>query len=153
MPLTALLICALNKQEVHSLRLRRTSQHPVRRHQLQEITDVDIVEAVDYYTTARGQQPGSPNKLNATSSIGAFNWDAFHLADQLLTQPLQVIVGGGKAGAFGSYRDGFEIFNKARWAEKNILVVPEVTHYDLYDKPGAVKQAMKQLQSFFGTHL
>lgn len=117
------------------------------------ITDVDIVEAVNYYTTSRGQQPGSPNKLNAISSLGAFNWDAFHLADQLLTQPLQIIVGGGQPGAFGSFRDGFEIFNKARSDQKNILVVPNVTHYDLYDKPEAVGQAMKQLEYFFKTHL
>ncbi len=117
------------------------------------ITDVDVVEAVDYYTTQRGQKPGSPNKLNVVSTGAAFTFDAFHLAEKLLTQPLQIIVGGGQAGAFGSYRDGFELFNKARSEKKNILVVPGATHYDLYDKPDCVEQAVAKLEAFYGENL
>ncbi|WP_412065999.1 alpha/beta hydrolase [Rhizobium sp. SYY.PMSO] len=117
------------------------------------ITDVDVVEAVDYYTTPRGQKPGSPNKLNVVSTGAAFTWDAYHLADKLLTQPLQIIVGGGKAGAFGSYRDGFELFNKAASKVKNILVVAGATHYDLYDKPDCVDRAMEKLKTFYGENL
>jgi uncharacterized protein len=117
------------------------------------ITDVDVVEAVEYYTTARGQQPGSPNRLNLVSTGAAFGWDAFHLAETLLTQPLQIIVGGGQAGAFGSYRDGFELFNRARSTNKAIHVVPDATHYDLYDKPDCVDQAVAQLKAFYGRAL
>ena len=117
------------------------------------ITEVDVVEAVDYYTMQRGQQPGSPNKLNVVSTGAAFNWDAFHLADKLLTQPLQIIIGGGQAGAFDSYRDGFELFDKATSKVKNILVVPGATHYDLYDKPECVDQAVTRLKAFFGENL
>lgn len=117
------------------------------------LTDVDVVEAVDYYTTQRGQKPGSPNKLNVVSTGAAFAWDAFHLADKLLTQPLQIIVGGGQAGAFGSYRDGFELFNKARSEKKNIFVVPGATHYDLYDKPECVDRAVAKLKAFYGENL
>lgn len=117
------------------------------------IKDVDVVEAVDYYTTQRGQKPGSPNKLNVVSTGAAFTWDAFHLVEKLLTQPLQIIVGGGKTGAFGSYRDGFELFNKARSEKKNILVVPGATHYDLYDKPECVDQAVAKLRAFYGENL
>ncbi len=117
------------------------------------IKDVDVVEAVGYYTTQRGQQPGSPNKLNVVSTGAAFTWDAFHLAETLLTQPLQIIVGGGKAGAFGSYRDGFELFNRARSGKKNILVVPGATHYDLYDKPDCVDRAVAKLNEFYGENL
>ncbi|MFT3688372.1 alpha/beta hydrolase [Paenirhodobacter sp.] len=117
------------------------------------ITEIDVVEAVDYYTTPRGQQPGSPNRLNVVSTGAAFTWDAFHLAETLLTQPLQIIVGGGQVGAFGSYRDGFELFNKAASQVKNILVVPGATHYDLYDKPDCVDQAVARLKDFFGAAL
>jgi uncharacterized protein len=117
------------------------------------ITDVDVVEAVDYYTTERGQKPGSTNQLNVVSVGAAYTWDAFHLAEQLLTQPLQIIVGGGQTGAFGSYRDGFALFNRARSAKKHILVVPGATHYDLYDQPGPVAQAVAQLKAFFGANL
>lgn len=117
------------------------------------IKDVDVVEAVDYYTTQRGQKPGSPNKLNVVSTGEAYSWDAFHLADQLLTQPLQVIVGGGQPGSFGSYRDGFELFDKAKSSKKDIMVVPGATHYDMYDKPECVDQSIAKLEKFFGENL
>ncbi|MFT3966289.1 MAG: alpha/beta hydrolase [Sphingobium sp.] len=117
------------------------------------IEDVDVVEAVDYYTTPRGQKPGSPNRLNVVSTGAAFNWDAFHLADRLLTQPLQIIIGGGQPGLFGSYRDGFELFGKARSEKKNLFIVPGATHYDLYDKPECVDQALVKLKGFYAENL
>ncbi|QGA57085.1 alpha/beta hydrolase [Brucella sp. 2280] len=117
------------------------------------ITDIDVTEAVDYYTTPRGQKPGSPNKLNVTSTGAAFNWDAFHLADQLLTQPLQIIIGGGQPGIFGSFRDGYELFDRARSQTKNLFIVPGATHYDLYDKPEYVDQAVARLKEFFSEYL
>lgn len=69
------------------------------------MTDIDLVGAVDYYRTSRGQNPNAPNKLKFTSVASIIDFDAFHLADSLLTQPLQIIVGGVQ-GAFGSYKDG-----------------------------------------------
>lgn len=117
------------------------------------ITDVDVVEAVDYYTTQRGQKPGSPNKLNVVSTGAAFTWDAFHLTDRLLTQPLQIIIGGGQPGGFGSYRDGYELFDKARSEKKGLFIVPGATHYDMYDKPECVNQAVAKLEAFFGENL
>lgn len=117
------------------------------------VKDVDVVEAVDYYTTPRGQKPGSPNKLNVVSTAAAFAWDAFHLADQLLTQPLQIIVGGGQTGIFGSYRDGFELFNKARSEKKDIFIVSDATHYDLYDRPKYTRQALAKLKEFYAQSL
>lgn len=117
------------------------------------VHDVDMTEAIDYYMTQRGRKPGSPNKLRLTSTLPVYGWDAFHLADKLLTQPLQVIVGGGQAGAFGSYRDGFELFNKARSEKKDILVVPGATHYDLYDQPEAVDRAVERLKDFYAENL
>ena len=75
------------------------------------MTNIDIVEAVEYYTTPRGQSVNSPNKLNFTSMGSVIGFDAFHLADTLLTHP-QIIV-GSKQGAFGSYKDGHELYEKA----------------------------------------
>lgn len=101
----------------------------------------------------RGQQPGSPNKLNVVSTGTAFTWGAFHLTEKLLTQPLQIIVGGAQAGAFGSYRDGFELFNKAASKNKSIFVVPGATHYDLSDKPDCVGRAVERLKTFYSETL
>lgn len=148
-------ISAQRSAEARGAETAVTTYIPQSRAQLESlrITDVDVVEAVDYYTTQRGERPGSPNRLNVVSTGAAFTWDAFHLAEKLLTQPLQIIVGGGQAGAFGSYRDGFELFNKARCGKKNILVVPGATHYDLYDKPECVNQAVAKLKEFYGENL
>ena len=116
------------------------------------ITDIDIVQAVEYYRTPRGQHGHSPNRLLLSGCAPAVGFDAFHLAEQLLTQPLQVIV-GSVPGGFGSYRDGFELFNRARSAHKHIRVVEGASHYDLYDQPDAVAQAIEQLQSFYRDNL
>jgi uncharacterized protein len=116
------------------------------------ITDIDIVEAVKYYRTPRGQNPNSPNKLRFSGLEAALGFDAFHLAEHLLTQPLQVIV-GSIPGGFGSYRDGFELFDRARSNKKNIFVVEGASHYDLYDKPEYVDQAVKKLEAFYKENL
>lgn len=116
------------------------------------ITDIDIVEAVDYYTTPRGQQPGSPNKLLFSSMSAILSFDAFQLAEVLLTQPLQIVV-GDKQGAFGSYRDGHELYKRAASSKKDLLVLEGVSHYDLYDQPGPVAAAVEKLTAFFEKNL
>ncbi|ONF73712.1 alpha/beta hydrolase [Amycolatopsis keratiniphila] len=116
------------------------------------ITDIDIVNAVEYYTTDRGQSAGSPNKLRFSGLEAAVGFDAFHLAEVLLTQPLQVIV-GDVPGGFGSYRDGFELFDRARSEKKDIFVVQGASHYDLYDQPKYVDQALAKLGTFFEENL
>ena len=116
------------------------------------ITDIDVTEAVDYYTTERGKHPNSPNKLRFTSIANCMNFDAFHLAEKLLTQPLQLVI-GDKVGNFGSYRDGYELLAKAASDEKNLHVVKNTSHYDLYDKPEAVNEALSKLVPFYQKHL
>jgi len=116
------------------------------------LDDVDIVEAVDYYTTPRGQQPGSPNKLRFSSTASALNWDAFAFTEQLLTQPLHIVI-GDVPGGFGSYRDGYELFQRARTTDKTLQVVKGATHYDLYDRPAATAKALEQIVPFFNKHL
>ncbi|THF65585.1 alpha/beta hydrolase [Pseudothauera nasutitermitis] len=116
------------------------------------LDDIDIVEAVQYYTTPRGRQPGSPNKLRFTSTAAAVGWDAFHLAEVLLTQPLHIVI-GGVPGGFGSYRDGLELYGRARSSQKSIQIVEGASHYDLYDKPEATGKALEQLVPFYKKHL
>lgn len=114
--------------------------------------DIDVVEAVEYYTTPRGQQPGSPNKLRFTSTAAAVGWDAFQFAEVLLTQPLHIVI-GSVPGAFGSYRDGLELYGRAKSEQKSIQIVEGASHYDLYDKPEPTAQALEQLVPFFNKHL
>ena len=116
------------------------------------LDDIDIVEAVAYYTTPRGQQPGSPNKLRLSSQLGAMNWDAFAFTEHLLTQPLHIVI-GDMPGGFGSYRDGYELFNRARSSNKSLQVLKDTSHYALYDQPEATGKALAQLVPFYKKHL
>lgn len=118
----------------------------------QGMDEMDLLECIDYYRTPRGNHPRSSNQLLFTSFGNMVNFDAFHLADQLLTQPLLVIV-GDKVGAFGSYRDGFELYNKAASKNKKIHIVKGASHYDLYDLPSATSEALSQLIPFFKENL
>ncbi len=116
------------------------------------INDIDIIEAVDYYTTSRGQSPNSPNKLNFVSLGSVLAFDAFNLAESLLTQPLQIIIGDVQ-GAFGSYRDGHELYNKAASKKKDLFIIEGASHYDLYDKEELVKKAVEKLEAFYKENL
>lgn len=116
------------------------------------VTDIDVLEATDYYKTSRGQTPNG-----ATSGLFSFNsaamaWDAFAHAEVLLTQPLMVVI-GDKPGGFGAYRDGWEIYGRAATTNKQIVVVEGASHYDLYDKPEPVGHALARVAPFFKENL
>lgn len=112
------------------------------------ITDIDVLEATDYYKTARGQQPNGATRQLMSFSGAAMGWDAFLHAEVLLTQPLMVVI-GDKPGGFGAYRDGWEIYGRAASIDKRMVVAEGWSHYDLYDQPEPVALAMAQLVPFF----
>jgi hypothetical protein len=116
------------------------------------INELDMLEAIDYYRTPRGEFPTSNNKLLFSSMPNLIIFNAFHLAEFLLTQPLLIIV-GDKVGAFGSYRDGFDLYKKAASKNKKIHIVNGAGHYDLYDKPQATAEALDTLVPFFQENL
>jgi len=116
------------------------------------ISDIDVLEAIDYYKTARGQQPNGATSGLLSFNGAAFGWDAFLQAEVLLTQPLMVVI-GDKPGGFGAYRDGLEIHGRAASKDKHLVVAQGFSHYDLYDRAEAVALAMEQLLPFFGKHL
>jgi fermentation-respiration switch protein FrsA (DUF1100 family) len=116
------------------------------------ITEIDVAEATDYYRTPRGRKPNGLNRSMFSHQAAAVGWDAFHLAEVLLTQPLMVVV-GDKVGAFGAYRDGCEIIGRAASKKKELVVVQGWSHYDLYDKPEPVGQALAKLVPFYKQHL
>lgn len=116
------------------------------------ITEIDVIEATKYYKTPRGEKPqGATSSLD--SHMGAmYGFDAFFPAEHLLTQPLQIIV-GGIAGGFGSFRDGFDLLNRAKSDKKEIVVIPGASHYDLYWDPEYTSQALAKLIPFYKENL
>lgn len=114
--------------------------------------DPDIIEATEYYKTDRGRAP-----CGATSGLFSFNsaalaWDAFNHAEVLMTRPFIAVI-GEIPGGFGAYRDAHEIHGRAGSKEKEIVVLPGVSHYMLYDEPKAVKAALDKVLPFLKNHL
>lgn len=116
------------------------------------VTDIDVLEATEYYRTPRGQQPNGATSGLFSFNSAAFGWDAFLHAEVLLTQPLLVVM-GDKPGGFGAYRDGWEIYGRAASTDKQMFVAEGWSHYDLYDKPEPVARAMAQMVPFLRKHL
>ena len=116
------------------------------------LTERDVYEATEYYRTWRGQKPNGATRSLFSHQATAVGWDAFYLAEVLLTQPLLVVV-GDKVGAFGAYRDGSEIIGRARSEKKELVVVEGYSHYDLYDKPEPVAKALAKLVPFYKENL
>lgn len=115
------------------------------------ITDREVLDAVDFYRTPRGYNEHSTNRLLFRSTAALMGYDAFHLVGELLTQPLQVIV-GGRIGTTGSYQDGLLLCERAR-NNRDLLVIDGAGHYDLYDKPEYVDQAVDRLTAFYQASL
>jgi fermentation-respiration switch protein FrsA (DUF1100 family) len=115
------------------------------------ITDVDVLQAVRFYRTARGFNENSTNRRHFKSDALLLAFDAFNLVDELLTQPVQIIV-GGRLGTTFSYEDGLQLWEKAPNA-KNFHVVNGAGHYEMYDEPRYVDEAVERLAAFYSEFL
>jgi uncharacterized protein len=115
------------------------------------ITDIDNTQAITYYRTPRGGHPRSTNRRLARGDSLLLGYDAFHLVDQLLTQPLQVIIAGRK-GITGSYEAGMKLWELAP-NPVDLMIVDGAGHYEMYDVPQYVDQAVDRLADFYSTHL
>ena len=115
------------------------------------VVDKDTLEAVDFYRTPRGYNKFSTNRMYFRSMGLMLGFDAFHLVSELLTQPLQVIV-GGRLGTTFSYSDGKTLYERAP-NKKDFFVVEGAGHYEMYDTPQYVDQAVERLDVFYKEHL
>lgn len=116
------------------------------------ITDIDMLEAIDYYKTPRGQKPHGATSALFSRNSAAMGWDAFAHAEVLLTQPLMVVI-GDRPGGFGAYRDGCEIHGRAASKQKELVIAEGCSHYDLYDRPEPVALALSRLVPFYRENL
>lgn len=117
------------------------------------LTERDVFEATDYYKTPRGQQPGGATRMLFSHAQNTLGWDAFGFAEMLLTQPMMVVI-GQKVGAFGAYRDGMEIYGRATAsADRQLVSLPDWSHYDIYDRPQPVALALEWMVPFLKRHV
>lgn len=115
------------------------------------IEDPDTLAAVAFYREPPYQHPNSSNRLLFTSFGRILGFDSVHLVPELLTQPLQVIVGGRRGTTF-QYEEGETLFERAP-TQKDFYVIEGAGHYDLYHVPAYVDQAVDRLASFYTAHL
>ncbi|MET7339118.1 alpha/beta hydrolase [Nonomuraea sp. NPDC005650] len=115
------------------------------------VTDVDLLQALRYYRTERGQNEHSTNRRLTRGDSLLIGFDAFHLVDQLMIQPLQLILAENLDGT------GFDESGKRLWdlAPNPVdrMVIKNARHYEMYDVPEYVDAAVDRLATFYTNHL
>lgn len=112
-------------------------------------TPHDLAQASEYYLTPRAQHPNAQNRyLMAKSLPKIIAYDAFHLVEDLLTQPT-LIIAGSEAGSLWA---STELHSRVR-SEKKLVIVDGATHMDFYDVPKYVDLAVAEAVPFFQKNL
>ncbi|MFI8524915.1 alpha/beta hydrolase [Promicromonospora sukumoe] len=115
------------------------------------MTDIDTTQAITYYRTERGRNEHSTNRRLSRGDSLLLGYDAFHLVDELMTQPLQVVL-AGRRGNTNSYEAGMRLWEMAP-NPVDLLVVEGAGHYEMYDVPEYVDAAVDRLAKFYTDHL
>lgn len=118
----------------------------------ENVTDdlpVTMKEAHEYYRTPRAQYPTSENKVLLTSMSNIYTFEAFHLMDELLTQPLLMVVGAKSDALYVSER----AIERAASKIKELYLIDGATHIDMYDRQPYVDEAIRKITSFLVSNL
>lgn len=110
---------------------------------------VTMKEAHEYYRTPRAQYPTSENKVLLASMSNIYTFEAFHLIDELLTQPLLMIAGTKSDVLYVSER----AIERAASKTKELYLVEGATHIDMYDRQPYVDKAIGKITDFLIFHL
>lgn len=109
----------------------------------------ELRQAWEYYHTPRAECATAPGVATLRSLNQIITYDAYHMADVYLTQPIQ-IVAGSKAGSKWMSED---LFDRAASNDKSFHIVEGANHMDLYDGQKFVDEAVSVLAPFFKTKL
>lgn len=105
----------------------------------------ELRQAWEYYHTPRAECATAPGVATLRSLNQIITYDAYHMADIYLTQPIQ-IVAGSKAGSKWMSDD---LFDRAASTDKSFHIVEGANHMDLYDDQAFVDEAVSVLAPFF----
>lgn len=105
----------------------------------------ELRQAWEYYHTPRAECATAPGFATLRSLNQIITYDAYHMADVYLTQPIQ-IVAGSKAGSKWMSDD---LFDRAASTDKSFHVVEGANHMELYDGQKYVDEAVSVLAPFF----
>ena len=114
-----------------------------------ENTPKFAIDFLDYYDNPqRGQHPNSTGYYSYTSLAPMMNFCPFAQIETISPRPVLFIVGENAVSKYFS-EDAYE-----KAAEpKELFVVPEATHVDLYDQPKYLKITIPKLDAFFKQYL
>lgn len=115
----------------------------------EDATSIEMQQAWEYYRTPRAQCNTAPSITPVRCFTQLATYDAFHLAELFLTQPLQLIA-GSMAGSKWMSED---LYQRAVSANKNLHIVEGANHMELYDIPQYVEETVSVLVSFFKNNL
>lgn len=116
---------------------------------LQENPDPVLVAFYDYYKTDRGFHPRGINSTTAwtaTTPMSFFNFPMHNNIELISPRPILLIAG---ANAHSRYYS--EDVLEAASEPKELLIVPDADHVDLYDQTDKIP--FDRLTAFFETHL
>lgn len=105
----------------------------------------ELRQAWEYYHTPRAECASAPGFATLRSLNQIITYDAYHMADVYLTQPLQIIAGS----VAGSKWMSDDLFERAASRDKAFHVVAGANHMELYDGQEYVDEAASVLASFF----
>jgi len=119
---------------------------PLRR---EDAPNKELEEAWEYYRTPRCQYPTAPGVATVRSLSQLVAYDAYHMAEVFLTQPLQIVAGS----VAGSKWMSDDLYRRAASQEKHVHIVEGANHMQLYDIPKYVDEAVSVLAPFFTAKL
>ncbi len=111
------------------------------------VTLPDMIEAHEYYWTERAHHPRAVSRMLIDTFMEQSTFDAFHLVESRMKQPLMVVAGTAANTLWFSE----DLYRRAGSQDKTLHLVPDATHIAMYDK--YVPQALEVLVPFFGRTL
>ena len=115
----------------------------------EDAPNAELAEAWEYYHTPRAEHPRAPGYALARNLSQIITYDAYHLAEAFLTQPI-LAVAGSMAGSKWMSDD---LLARAASKDKTLHVVESADHMSLYDVPEYVDEAVSVLAPFFRAKL
>lgn len=105
----------------------------------------ELRQAWEYYHTPRAECATAPGFAMLRSLNQIITYDAYHMADVYLTQPIQIVAGS----VAGSKWMSDDLFDRAASTDKSFHVVEGANHMELYDGQKYVDEAVSVLAPFF----
>lgn len=111
----------------------------------EDAPNAELAEAWEYCHTPRCEHPNAPGFTLARCLNQIITYDAYHMAEAFLTQPI-LAVAGSEAGSKWMSDD---LLKRAASSDKQMHVVEGANHMSLYDVPEYVDEAVDKLADFF----